>query len=82
MLYAKFMYPDYGLDCDVIHAVRAGLKVGEKYEVEDLSMGQSHTSIFLKGINGAFNSIQFEFFEDDNKVDIFRNPKYNGYLYY
>lgn len=82
MLYAKFMYPDYGHDCDVKHAIKVGLKVGEKYEVEDLSMGQSHTSIFLKDIEGVFNSVQFEFEEDDKPVDIYRSPKYNGYLYY
>lgn len=82
MLYAKFMYPDYGYDCDVEFAKKMGLEVGEKYKVEDLSMGGSHTSIFLKNINGAFNSVQFEFFEDDKPVDIYRNPKYNGYLYY
>ena len=82
MLYAKFMYPDYGHDCDVEHAKKVGLKVGERYEVEDLSMGGSHTSIFLKNIDGVFNSVQFEFFEDEQEVDIYRNPKYNGYLYY
>lgn len=82
MLYARFMYPDYGHDCDVRHAVRAGLKVGEKYKVEDLSMGQSSTSIFLKDVEGCFNSVQFDFYEDEQPVDIYRNPKYNGYLYY
>lgn len=55
MLYAKFMYPDNGYDCDVEHAKKVNLKVGERYEVEDLSMDGSHTSIFLKDINGVFN---------------------------
>ena len=81
MLYAKFMYPDYGHDCDVAFAKKMGLKVGERYEVEDLSMGGSHTSIFLKGINGAFNSVQFEFEEDGKQINIFNSPKYNPYYY-
>ena len=82
MLYAKFMYPDNGYDCDVKNAKNAGLNVGERYEVKDLSMGGSHTSIYLKNIDGVFNSVQFDFEEDDKPVNIYRNPKYNGYLYY
>ena len=81
MLYAKFMYPDYGYDCDVEFAKKMGLEVGEKYEVEDLSMGGSHTSIFLKGIKGGFNSVQFEFEEDGKPINIFNSPKYNPYYY-
>ena len=81
MLYAKFIYPDYGHDCDVEHAIKVGLKVGEKYEVENLSMGGSHTSIYLKDINGAFNSVQFEFEEDGKPINIFNSPKYNPYYY-
>lgn len=81
MLYAKFMYPNYGHDCDVKHAIEVGLKVGEKYEVEDLSMGQSHTSVYLKNIKGVFNSVQFEFEEDGKPIDIFDSPKYNQYYY-
>lgn len=81
MLYAKFMYPDNGHDCDVEHAKNVGLKAGEKYEVEDLSMGGSHTSIFLKDINGVFNSVQFEFEEDGKPIDIYNSPKYNPYYY-
>lgn len=81
MLYAKFMYPDCGHDCDVEYAKKVGLKVGERYEVEYLSMGGSHTSIFLKDINGAFNSVQFEFEEDGKPINIFNSPKYNPYYY-
>lgn len=81
MLYAKFMYPDNGHDCDVEFAKKTGLKVGEKYEVEDLSMGGFHTSIFLKDIDGAFNSVQFEFEEDGKPIDIYDSPEYNPYYY-
>ena len=80
MLYAKFMHPDYGLDCDIKHAIKVGLKVGEKFEVKDLSMGQSYTSIFLKDIEGVFNSVQFDFYEDEQPINIFKSPKYNPYL--
>ena len=81
MLYAKFMYPDNGYDGDVEFAKKTGLEVGEKYEVEDLSMGGSHTSIFLKDVNCSFNSVQFEFEEDGEPIDIYNSPKYNPYYY-
>lgn len=74
MLYAKFMYPDNGWDSDVENAKKVGLKVGEKYEVEYLSMGQSNTSIYLKGIQSIFNSVQFDFEEDGKPINIYDSP--------
>lgn len=81
MLYAIFMYPENGHDCDVEYAKEVGLKVGEKYEVEDISMGQSATSVYLKDIKGVFNSVQFEFEEDGKLIDIYDSLKYNPYYY-
>lgn len=80
MLYAKFMYPDNGHNGDIEYAKKMGLKVGERYEVEDISMGGFYTSIYLKDIKGCFNSVQFDFEEDDAPIDIYRSPKYNFYL--
>ena len=80
MLYAKFVYPNSGRDCNIEHAKKVGLKVGERYEVEDIIMGGFTTSIFLKDIEGSFNSVQFEFEEDGESIDIFDSPKYNPYL--
>lgn len=80
MLYAKFMHPDSGRECNIEHAKNIGLKVGESYEVEDISMGGSSTSIFLKDIEGSFNSVQFDFEEDGKPINIFDSPKYNPYL--
>lgn len=79
MLYAIFMYPENGYNCDIENVKKVGLKVGEKYEVEDLSMGQSNTSVFLKGIEGCFNSVQFEFEEDGKPINIYKSIKYNPY---
>lgn len=79
MLYAKFMYPDNGWDVDVEYAKKIGLKVGEKYEVDYISMGQSNTSVYLKDIKGVFNSVQFDFEEDGKPINIYDSPKYNPY---
>lgn len=80
MLYAIFMYPDNGRECNKKRASKVGLIVGEKYEVEGICIGSSSTSIFLKDIEGSFNSVQFEFEEDGEFIDIFDSPKYNPYL--
>ena len=80
MLYAKFMYPNCGYDGDKEYAKKMGLKVGERYKVEDISMGGSYTSIYLKDIKGSFNSVQFEFEENEKPIDIYRDHRYNPYL--
>ena len=80
ILYARFISPESGLEFDIVGAKNADLKFGERYEVEDLSMGQSFTYINLKGIDGAFNSVQFDFEEDGTPIDIYSSPKYNPYI--
>lgn len=82
MLYAKFMYPDNGREYDKKYVKEVGLKVGERYEVEDVDMGQSSTSIYLKDIKGSFNSVHFEFEENGKPIDIYDDPRYNPYLRY
>ena len=81
MLYAKFMRPDNGYNSDIERAKKAGLIIGEKYEVEDLCMGGSYTSIYLKNIDIGFNSVQFDYEEDGQPIDIYESPKYNPYLH-
>ncbi len=80
MLYVRFMYPDGGWDSDIEHSKKAGLKVGERYEVEYISMGSWYTDVHLKDFKGHFNSVQFEFEEDDTPINIYDNPKYNPYI--
>ena len=81
MLYAKFMYPESGLDGDIKCAKEAKLEVGKRYVVEDVCMGGWFTDIFLEGINGCFNSVQFEFEEEDGfPVDIYNDRRYNLYM--
>ena len=43
MLYAIFMYPDNGRECNKKRASKVGLIVGEKYEVEGICIGSSST---------------------------------------
>ena len=81
MLYAKFMYPESGLHADIETAKMASLEVGKKYVVEDVCMGGWFTDIYLKGFDEAFNSVQFEFEEGGESIDIYSDPRYNPYMY-
>lgn len=80
MLYAKFIHANNGWIGDRERAKRAGLKVGEKYEIEFVSVGRSYTSVYLKNIDGFFNSVLFDFEEEDGTpVNIYNEPKYSLY---
>lgn len=71
---AVYRYPKNG------YRPAEGLEVGKRYEVEQVLMSQSSTTIFLKKIRGGFNSVQFDFYEGNNPVDIYASPKYNPYI--
>lgn len=77
MITVKLMYPDAGYDGD--KNVKR-LKPNTHYEVYHIDMGQSHTHISLVGIEGSFNSVNFEFYEDNKLIDIFSDKRFNPYL--
>lgn len=74
MLTAVYNYPECG------YRPAVGLKIGEEYPVESVTMGQSSTYFQIIGLKGYFNSVQFEFFEDGKPIDLYSSPKYNPYL--
>lgn len=74
MLTAVYNYPENG------YRPAEELEVGKEYQVTDVYMGQSNTSILLAGFKGGFNSVQFDFFEDGKPCNIYRSPKYNPYI--
>lgn len=51
-----------------------GLEIGTEYDVEDIMMGQSNTSVELVGTKGTYNSISFKFMLNGREIDIFRSP--------
>lgn len=65
MDYAKYQFPNAGYDGDKERCKE--LELGKLYELTYVSMGQSHTSIRLKGFEGTFNSINFSFWTDDTE---------------
>jgi hypothetical protein len=77
--YAKFTKPNNGYDSQQEQA--KVLVLGAAYEVEHVSMGQSSTSIRLKNVKGAFNSVMFDFYDHHMKsIDIYNMPEFNGYM--
>ena len=57
-----------------------GLEKGARYEVEEINMGQSNTSVYLKWHKGVFNSIDFTFEEDGKEIDIYKDKDFNPYI--
>ena len=80
-LYAKYTKPNAGYDFDKEQNQKY-LTLNQRYEVSYVSMGQSHTTIKLKDFpKGVFNSISFEFYHDDEPIDLVDFPEYNPYYY-
>ena len=77
---AVFLYPENGTGCDQVKVQSCGLEVKKEYEVSNIVMGQSNTSVYLEGYAGPFDSVHFEFLEDGKPLNIFRDPRFNPYL--
>lgn len=82
MLFAKYVNPNAGYDFDK-QTVRKYLTIDFYYKVKEISMGGSHTNIYLEDFPDViFNSVNFDFFEGEDLVpiDIYEDPRYNPYL--
>lgn len=69
-------------NCGYPHDIEdiAPYRVGAVFEVENISMGQSSSTVKLKD-TGWFNSIHFEYYTDDGvPVNIYRDPRFNPYI--
>lgn len=69
-----------GYTMDKARIDEAGFQIGDRIEVEHISMGQSSTSIRLKDHKGMFNSVFFSFEEDDQPLNIYGDERFNPYL--
>lgn len=59
-LYAKYVNDNAGRE-DEREEAKELFIFHQFYPVEKIDMGQSHTSVTLKGFKGSFNSVFFEF---------------------
>lgn len=79
-LFAKYTHPENGYPCDKKDASE-NLVLNNFYEVENIIMGQSYTTIYLKNIEGTFNSVSFDFYLDNQPINIYETPQFNWYLF-
>jgi hypothetical protein len=56
------------------------LVIGDEYEVSNIYMGRWMTDIYLKGKDKRYNSVMFDFYEDGEKLDIFKDDRWNPYI--
>ena len=78
MMTVKVMHPDAGYDTDKENIKK--LETGIHYQVSAIDMGQSHTYVYLVDVDGSFNSVNFEFYEDKKLINIFSDKRFNSYL--
>ena len=55
-----------------------GLKK-DKYDVKDIAMSQSSTSVYLMGHDKVFNSVHFKFYLHNEEIDIYNSGLFNHY---
>lgn len=75
-----FLYQHNGTEFSQENVMKAGLVLGAFYDVTNIIMGQSNTAIYLAGYEQPFNSVHFEFFENNKQVDIFKDRRFNPYI--
>ena len=63
-VYAKFV-ENCGWNDDKKRAIDNGLVIGKTYEVDGVIVHSYHTRIYLKGFKDWFNSVAFEFYNED-----------------
>jgi hypothetical protein len=80
-VYAKYLYPENGYPADQ-ETAKKFLEKGKSYVVEDLSVGQSRSFVYLKDfMDEVFNSVNFDFFDEEGKeIDIYSMSEFNPYL--
>lgn len=69
-----------GYEMDQARIKEYGFKIGDRHVLSNVSMGQSNTTIRLKGFDTSFNSVFFSFEEDGEEINIFADQRFNPYL--
>ena len=67
-------------DFDPWNEEKYPINIGKTYEVNDVDMGRSYTTIYLVGFKQGFNSVCFKFYENNRSINIYKDRRYNPYL--
>jgi hypothetical protein len=52
------------------HPDKAGMKIGELYEVSEVEIHDSYTHVMFKGVVGRFNPLSFVIIDPEDKSDV------------
>lgn len=78
IIYVKFL-GENGYDHQPKDAIEKGLKINHIYNLEDMNVGGWSSEIKLYEFEETFNSVMFEYFNEDfEQVDIFET-EYNNF---
>ena len=78
-VFAKLVHPENGYGYNIEQAKNLDQK--KFYTVSNIEMGQSNTMIWLEGLPGSYNSVQFDFYDEGKSpIDIYEMPEFNQYL--
>lgn len=81
-MYATYTKPQNGDTYDQEYA-HATLSLGATYIVRKAEMLKWRTDVFLEGGKQAYNSVQFEFSDENGPVDLYAllQPQYDAACY-
>lgn len=79
-IYAVCTNLNAGYPSDQKHIKESGIKVGDKIELKDARVGGWHTNVYLVGYKGSFNSVFFDFEDEEgNEYDIYSDKSFRTY---
>lgn len=80
-IYAVCVRLDAGYLYDQDDMKKAGIQIGDKIELVDASVGGWHTDVYLKGYDTKFNSVFFDFEDEDgNPYNIYTDKRFATYI--
>ena len=79
-IYAICTTLEAGYPSDQKRIEESGIKVGDKIELADASVSGWHTDVWLVGHRGSFNSVFFDYVDEDgNEHDIYNDEDFINY---
>lgn len=80
-IYAICTTLDAGYDTDREKIRNSGISVGDKVELKDAKVGTWHTTVYLVGYKGSFNSVFFKFVDENgDEYDIYSDKNFLTYI--
>lgn len=80
-LYAICTTLNAGTDFDKKAIVEAGIKVGDKIPLVNAEVGKFHTNVYLKGYPKSFNSVFFNFVDENGEdYDIYSDESFYTFI--